>query len=141
MGNIHGEEATYLYKADKNAKVLSVLADAKMQEIALATVLFENSLGGRVMCLAAPFVENNWLHKGRVLQMRKAVAWLFKDECPFTLENTKKIMPAYYQGEREDVLTLYNFGFDKETFVLRCKGENIQVEMEGLTTRLFTFQK
>ena len=141
VGNVYGEDPTYLYRVNEKAKVPSVLTDAKMNEISPSTVLFENELGGRVMCLATPFVENNWLHKGRLLQMQNATEWLFKGELPFTLENAKKIMSAYYEGESEDVLVLYNFGFDKETFALRHQEERIQVDMEGLTIRTFTFQK
>lgn len=141
IGN-KGELPTYIFETVDGAEILTELKDAKLRTISPATVLYENRLGGRVMCLATPFVTTNWFFKGRFIQIQKAVNYLSFGKFPFTLENSKKISPYYMLGEKENLLVLYNYGFDKETFTIRFNnGEKKEYTIDGLTIEYFPLSK
>lgn len=137
IGN-KGELPTFVYKAVENAEILTELKDAKLRTISPATVLYENELGGRVMCLATPFMHTNWFFKGRFIQMQKAIEYLSFGKFPFILENTKHISPYYMKGETDDLVILYNYGFDKETFtIVFSDGVKKEMSVDGLTIEYF----
>ena len=141
IGN-KGELPTYIFEATDGAEILTELKDAKLRTISPATVLYENNLGGRVMCLATPFVHTNWFFKGRFIEIQKAVEYLSFGKFPFTLENSKKISPYYMLGEKENLLILYNYGFDKETFTVHFNnGEKKEYTIDGLTIEYFPINK
>lgn len=141
IGN-KGEQPTYVFEAMEGAEALTELRDVKLNLIAPATTIFENHLGGRIMCLATPFVRSNWFFKGRLAQIQNAVEYLSFNKFPFKIEKSKKIAPYYLIGEKENTIVLYNFGLDSEEIVLKYNnGTQKEIKMDPLSIKYFHTEK
>lgn len=137
-GNLHASEVCYNLTPAPEARVLTRLADATLQSFGAATVYFENELGGKVLSLGSPFIGNNWLHKCRRYQLHRVVAQMFGDAMPFDVTDAVFIAPIWYRGEKEDVVALYNFSIDDQTFGFACQGELTELTVPNMTIALQT---
>ncbi len=136
-GSVHSDERIYKLNAMPGATVLTELADAKLNKIADASTYFENELGGRVLALGTKFTGANLLYKGRIKQLHAVVKKLFFGKLPFVIDNAITIAPFWYKDNDSDILFLYNFGFDKQRFLLRTDRKDIEIEIEPLSIKEF----
>lgn len=113
--DIQGDWISY-YTVDQKAKVISHLVDMEMQDIAPATLLYENEWGGRICIFAQGIQELAWLHKGRAQQLKAIFPWLLKGETLPLLSDFTNIAPFYYvnPNTQEKLLALVNTGLDVE---------------------------
>ena len=131
--NVHANELTYLLKAQPDARVLTQIVDADFKVLGAGTVYFENELGGKVLSLGTAFTTNNLLHKGRRCQFQSAVKAMFGDQMPYELGEAVFVAPLWYKGEEKDLLALYNFSFDEQSFTLTARGIEQNVTLEPLS--------
>jgi hypothetical protein len=117
------------------ARALTELADANLVCFGAGTVYYENELGGKVLCLGTVFTGNNWLHKCRRHQMHSVVKEMFGDILPFDVVDAISVSPIWYRGEKEDVLALYNFSIDDQTFHLAQNGELSEITVPNMTIK------
>ena len=136
--NIHANELTWLLKAHPNARVLTQIVDAQLREMGAGTVYFENELGGKVLSLGTAFTTNNLMHKGRRWQFQSAVKAMFGDLMPYELGEAIFIAPIWYRGETEDVLALYNFSMDDQTFHLKRGNELTEITVPNMSIQILT---
>lgn len=134
--NVHANETCYNLKTAPGARVLTELADAQLKPFGAGTVYYENELGGKVLCLGTVFTGNNWLHKCRRHQLHSAVQAMFGAVLPFDVKDAISIAPIWYKGEREDVLALYNFSIDDQTFTLQQGNTATQYTAENMTIQI-----
>ena len=134
-GSVHVDERIYELSALEGATVLTELVDARLNKIADASTYFENELGGRVLALGTRFTEANLLYKGRLKQLHAVVKKLFFGKLPFEIENAITVAPFWYKDNVSDVLFLYNFGFDKQSFTLHTDKGDVVVEMDPLSIK------
>lgn len=131
--NIHADETCNNLTPLPGARVLTELVDARLQPFGAGTVYFENELGGKVLCLGTVFTGNNLLHKCRRHQFHSAVTAMFGETMPFSIVDAISVAPIWYRGENEDVLALYNFSIDDQTFCLKVKGQGEQITLPNMT--------
>ena len=134
-GSVHTDERIYKLKAMPGATVLTELADARLNKIAAASTYFENELGGRVLALGTRFTGANLLYKGRLKQLHAVVKKLFKRKPSFTVDNAITVAPFWFKNEENEVLFLYNFGFDKQSVLLHTEKNDFEVEIEPLSIK------
>ncbi len=134
--NVHANETCYDLKPVKNARVLTALCDAKLEIFGAGTVYFENALGGRVLCLGTVFSGNNWLHKCRRHQLHSVVSHMFGSKMPFDVADAVFVAPIWYRGEDRNVLALYNFSIDSQTFSLILNGEASVMTVPPMTIEI-----
>ena len=120
--NIHANEVTFQLAPLPGARVLTRLIDGQFRELGAGTVYFENDLGGKVLCFGTAMTGNNLLHKGRRHQFHSAVTAMFGQHLPFDVTDAVFVAPMWYRGEDKDLLALYNFSFDEQTFNLSLHG-------------------
>lgn len=133
--NIHADETCYDLKPVPGARVLTELTDGSLQPFGAGTVYFENRLGGKVLCLGTVFTGNNWLHKCRRHQLHSVVCAMFGQSMPFRVTDAIFVAPIWYRGEQEDVLALYNFSIDEQTFTLALKDKTETVTIPPMTIK------
>ncbi len=131
--NIHANETCYNLKPIAGAHVLTELCDANLESFGAGTVYFENELGGKVLCLGTVFTGNNWLHKCRRHQLHSVITRMFGEKIPFDVVDAVFVVPIWYRGENTDVLALYNFSIDSQTFTLKVKGTDSIVTVPPMT--------
>ena len=136
--NIHASETCYQLKPLAGARALTELVDATLQPFGAGTVYFENKLGGRVLSFGTVFTGNNWLHKCRRHQLHQAVVALFGQELPFDIVDALYVSPVWYRGENTDVLALYNYSIDDQTFRLAINGEQKELTVSNMSIRILT---
>ena len=136
--NVHANETCYNLTPMPNARVLTELADAQLKTFGAGTVYFENELGGKVLCLGTVFTGNNWLHKCRRHQLHSVVKEMFGENLPFDVTNAITIAPMWFRGEQEDVLVLYNFSIDDQTFHLEQKGETSEMTVPNMALKILS---
>ena len=88
------------------------------------------------MCLGTVFSGNNWLHKCRRHQLHSVLKEMFGEEMPFDVTDAVFVTPIWYRGEKEDVLTLYNFSIDDQTFHLERRGESSEITVPNMTIQI-----
>lgn len=133
--NVHANETCFNLKPLPGARALTELADANLACFGAGTVYYENELGGKVLCLGTVFTGNNWLHKCRRHQMHSVVKEMFGDVLPFDVVDAISVSPIWYRGEKEDVLALYNFSIDDQTFHLAQNGELSEITVPNMTIK------
>lgn len=138
--NIHANETCYNLKILSGARALTELVDGELKPFGAGTVWFENELGGKVLCLGTVFTGNNWLHKCRRHQLHNAVRAMFGETLPFDVTDAISVAPLWFRGEKEDVLALYNFSIDDQTFTLESKGRRETVTVPAMTIQTMTIQ-
>lgn len=138
--NIHANETCYNLKPLPGARALTELVDAKLEPFGAGTVYFENELGGKVLCLGTVFTGNNWLHKCRRHQLHSVVKAMFGDALPFDVADAISVAPIWYRGEKEDVLALYNFSIDDQTFTLEFTAMPQQITIPNMTIQTITIK-
>ena len=121
--NVHANETCYNLRLLPGARALTVLADEKLEPFGVGTAYYENALGGKVLALGTVFTGNNWLHKCRRHQLHSAVKAMFGKALPFDIVDAIFVAPFWYRGEKEDILALYNFSIDDQTFRLEISDE------------------
>ncbi len=131
--NIHANELTYCLKPLPDARALTRLVDAQFRELGAGTVFFENQLGGKVLCLGTAMTVNNLLHKGRRHQFHSAVNAMFGSSLPFDVKDAISVAPMWYRGKNTDLLALYNFSVDPQTFTLTVRGQEQTVTVPPLS--------
>lgn len=131
--NIHADETCYSLKLLPGARALTELADEKLKTFGVGTAYYENEQGGKVLCLGTVFSGNNWLHKCRRHQLHNAVKAMFGSTLPFDVVDAISVSPIWYQGENEDVLALYNFSIDDQTFTLDIQGKPETITIPAMT--------
>ena len=131
--NVHADETCCNLHLLPGARALTELVDASLQPFGVATAYFENELGGKVLCLGTVFCTNNWLHKCRRHQLHSVINEMFGSDLPFDVADAISIAPIWYRGEKEDVLVLYNFSIDDQTFCLKIKDEAQQMTIPNMT--------
>lgn len=136
--NIHANESCYNLVTLPGARKLTYLSDAALRPFGAGTVYFENELGGKVLCLGTVFSGNNWLHKCRRHQLHSVLKAMFGQKLPFDVTDAVFIAPIWYRGKTEDVLALYNFSIDDQTFHLKLKGELSTVTVPNMTIKSLT---
>lgn len=136
--NIHANESCYNLVTLPGARKLTHLSDAALRPFGAGTVYFENELGGKVLCLGTVFSGNNWLHKCRRHQLHSVLKAMFGQKLPFDVTDAVFIAPIWYLGKTEDVLALYNFSIDDQTFHLKLKGELSTVTVPNMTIKILT---
>ena len=134
--NVHANESCYNLVTLPGARALTHLSDAGLQPFGAGTVYFENQLGGKVLCLGTVFSGNNWLHKCRRHQLHSVLKAMFGQKMPFDVTDGVFVTPIWYRGEKEDVLALYNFSIDDQTFHLECKGELSEITVPNMTIQI-----
>lgn len=137
--NLLKDERVYSVEPLKNAVVLTELTDSNGAKLGDCSVYYENKLGGRVLTFAAPFNADTLFYKGRRAQLHAVVKKLFVNELPFDIKNAVSVAPIWYEGEKESVLVLYNFGQDEQNFELELCGKTIALNMSPLSFRKFVF--
>ena len=105
----------------------------------VGTVYFENELGGKVLSLGTVFGGNNWLHKCRRHQLHSVLKAMFGTKMPFDVTDAVFVAPIWYRGETEDVLALYNFSIDDQTFRLEHQGELTEVTIPNMSIQILQF--
>lgn len=136
--NVHANETCFNLTPLPGARVLTRLADAKLAAFGAGTVYFENELGGKVLCLGTVFTGNNWLHKCRRHQLHSVIQEMFGSDMPFDVADAISISPIWYRGEKEDVLVLYNYSIDDQTFCLELQGQMQQITVPNMTIQTMT---
>lgn len=136
--NIHANESCYNLVTLPGARKLTHLSDAALRPFGAGTVYFENELGGKVLCLGTVFSGNNWLHKCRRHQLHSVLKAMFGQKLLFDVTDAVFIAPIWYRGKTEDVLALYNFSIDDQTFHLKLKGELSTVTVPNMTIKSLT---
>lgn len=136
--NIHANETCVNLTPLPGARVLTQLADANLTPFGAGTVYFENPLGGKILCLGTVFTGNNWLHKCRRYQLHSVINEMFGDVLPFDVMDAISISPIWYRGEKEDILALYNYSIDDQTFCLQLNGQQQQVTVPNMTIQTMT---
>ncbi len=131
--NIHANETCYNLAPAADAHILTELCDAALNVFGAGTVYYENELGGRVLCLGTVFSGNNWLHKCRRHQLHSVVTCMFGEGMPFDVTDAVFIAPIWYRGTDRDVLALYNFSIDSQTFTLAVNGADSAVTVPPMT--------
>lgn len=134
--NIHADESCYNLVTLPGARALTHLSDAQLKPFGAGTVYFENELGGKILCLGTVFSGNNWLHKCRRHQLHSVLKEMFGEEMPFDVTDAVFVTPIWYRGEKEDVLALYNFSIDDQTFHLSCRGELSEITVPNMTIQI-----
>ena len=136
--NIHANESCSCLRTLPGARALTELADAQLRPFGAGTVYFENELGGKVLCLGTAFTPNNWLHKCRRHQLHSAVRAMCK--FPFDIKDGIFVAPLWFRGETEDVLALYNFSIDDQTFILEQGGTGTPMTVPNMTIQTMTLR-
>ena len=136
--NIHTNECCYNFVTLPGARALTHLADAQLKAFGAGTVYFENELGGKVLSLGAVFSPNNWLHKCRRHQIHSVVKEMFGAKMPFDVADAVFVAPIWYRGETEDVLALYNFSIDDQTFHLELNEKTTPVTVPNMSIQIQT---
>ena len=136
--NVHANETCYNLKPLPGARVLTELADEKLQSFGAGTVYFENELGGKVLCLGTVFTGNNWLHKCRRHQLHSVVKAMFGKALPFDVTDAVFVSPVWYRGAEEDVLALYNFSIDSQTFRLELQDKVTEITVPNMSIHIIT---
>ncbi len=136
--NIHANESCYNLVTLPGARALTYLSDAQLQPFGAGTVYFENELGGKVLCLGTVFTGNNWLYKCRRHQLHSVLKAMFGQKMPFDVTDAISIAPIWYRGETEDILALYNFSIDDQTFHLELNGELTPFAVPNMTIKILT---
>lgn len=134
--NIHADESCYNLVTLPGARALTHLSDAQLKSFGAGTVYFENELGGKILCLGTVFSGNNWLHKCRRHQLHSVLKEMFGEEMPFDVTDAVFVTPIWYRGEKEDVLALYNFSIDDQTFHLSCRGGLSEITVPNMTIQI-----
>lgn len=137
--NLLKDECVYAVEPLKDAVVLTELVDSNAAKLGDCSVYYENAHGGRALTLAAPFNADTLFYKGRRAQLHFIVKKLFANELPFDIKNAVSVAPIWYEGERESVLVLYNFGQDEQNFELELCNETVALKMPPLTFKSFVF--
>lgn len=134
--NIHADETCHNLKLLPGARALTELADEKLESFGVGTSYFENALGGKVLCLGTVFTGNNWLHKCRRNQLHNVVKAMFGEKLPFEIRDAISISPIWYVGTNEDVVALYNFSIDDQTFDFVVNGEIIPTTVPNMSIQI-----
>ncbi len=136
--NVHANEICYNLRLLPGARALTVLADENLEAFGVGTAYFENALGGKVLTLGTVFTGNNWLHKCRRHQLHSAVKAMFA--LPFDVVDAISVAPIWYRGETEDVLALYNFSIDDQTFRLELPDGVREITIPNMSIQTMTLQ-
>ena len=139
--NVHANETCYNLTPRSGARVLTELVDAQLKPFGAGTVYYENELGGKVLCLGTVFTGNNWLHKCRRHQMHSVVRAMFGAQLPFDVADALFVAPLWYRGQQEDVLALYNFSIDGQTFALMLNGQPQMLTVPPMTIKTMTVKR
>lgn len=139
--NVHANETCYNLKPLPNARALTELADAQLNPFGAGTVYYENGLGGRVLCLGTVFTGNNWLHKCRRYQMHSVISRMFGENMPFDVADAVFVAPIWYRGDNTDVLALYNFSIDSQTFPLMLNGIANPITVPPMTIHIMELKQ
>ncbi len=137
--NSLSNECVYRLSPTCGAAVLTELVNADGEVLGACSVYYENKFGGRIFALGSAFNSDTLFHKGRRAQFHSIVKKLFVNELPFDIKNAVSVAPIWYEGEKESVLVLYNFGQDEQNFELELLGKIVALNMPPLSFRKFVF--
>ena len=125
--NRFSRQERFLLEPENGAEEITRLLDLENRRIGAGTVLFHNSLGGRVAVSAVRPVWDAWAYRPKACLVRSILLWLAPSALPLFIPDCPDLGPIYYENDEtgEGLLAVLNGSLDGYRY--RVESEQVRL--------------